>query len=298
MHYSEERELHDENDNSNKLIINDEWVKKEYSNPFNWTGSKHRYIKDLFDVLPDQYGLKVLDPFVGGGDLISKLPQSWVISAGDSMEQIIDLHKSIQEKELTSKVIHDEFERRGLSKTNKDAYLELREEYNETKNIKLLYLLMTNSFNNQLRFNLSGGFNVPFGKGRTFNERMESKFNNYSGLLSNKQITFENKSYDDWDFNLFDLILVDPPYLNTTATYNESTGWNEGDDLLLFNKLDEVNENKKRFIYFNQLISNGKENKQFTEWSKKYNVKILKETTAGCSYNKKGGETIEVMVFN
>lgn len=274
-----------------------DWIKKEYSNPFNWTGSKHRYLKDLFDVLPKVECMRVLDPFVGGGDLISKLPVTWKITACDSMPQIIDLHKHVQSGKLNSEIISTMFKERAMSKDNKAAYLELREEYNKTKDVNLLYLLMTNSFNNQLRFNKSGGFNIPFGK-RKFNDLMASKLDNYSELLKCRYITFANKEFNWWDFLYFDLILVDPPYLNTTATYNESGGWSKLDDSELFNKLDCVNELNKKFIYFNQTWSNGKQNKRLSLWSEMYNVRVLKDTTKTCSYNKKGGKTVEIMVWN
>lgn len=293
MHYKNEREA----EINKPLSFNLEYTKKIYSNPFNWTGSKHRYLKDLFDVLPNKENLKVLDPFVGGGDLISKLPKEWLITAGDSMSQIIHMHIYVQAELLNSGIISKAFKTRGMSKDNKVAYLELRKEYNKTKDPVLLYLLITNSFNNQLRFNKSGGFNIPFGK-RKFNDLMVSKLDNYSESLKGRNIKFINKDFNWWDFLYFDLILVDPPYLNTTATYNESGGWSKRDDSELFNKLDCVNKLNKKFIYFNQTWSNGKQNKALSLWCQIYNVRILKDTTASCSYNKKGGKTVEIMVFN
>lgn len=296
-HYDEQREA--DTDDKNGVLLDLALTKKTHSNPFNWTGSKHRYLKDLFSVLPCQEGIKVLDPFVGGGDLISKLPLSWIITASDSMEQIIGLHKAVQSGLINSKGTLEKYNERGMSKLNKDAYLSLRSEYNASKDPELLYLLMTNSFNNQLRFNLSGGFNMPFGKDRsTFNKNMICKLDNYAEALKQREVKFICGEYSWWDFLSFDLILIDPPYLNTTATYNESTGWNEENDLCLFDALDEVNAYKKNFVYFNQLIANGKRNDQLSVWSKKYNVRVLKETTKNCSYNKKGGETIEIMVWN
>ena len=295
-HYDDQRE--EEIIDKNGVLLDLSLTKKIHSNPFNWTGSKHRYLKDLFSVLPCQENLRVLDPFMGGGDLISKLPLSWEVFASDSMRQIVDLHKAIQDGSLNSEDIAEQYLSRGMSKVNRDAYLKLRVDYSQSKDIKLLYLLMTNSFNNQLRFNLSGGFNMPFGKDRTFNKNMVTKLNNYKVAIDNRSINFFCKSYTDWDFLAFDFVLIDPPYLNTTATYNESTGWNEADDAELFSKLDEMTVYKKNFVYFNQLIASGKANEQLDVWSKKYNVRILKETTKNCSYNKKGGETIEIMVWN
>ena len=277
------------------FIMKEEYLKREFSNPFNWTGSKHRYLKDLFTILPvHKKGLKVLDPFCGGGDLISKLPDDWEIIAGDVSEKVIGLHKACKEGTITVDSVKKEFNRRGMSKTNKEAYLSLREEYNSNPNPFLLYLLMTNSFNNQLRFS-SKGFNMSFGKDRSsFNPTMQIKLDNYCKSLKTSNISFKSCPYQDYDFSKFDLLLIDPPYSNTCATYNESTGWGYEDDIELFNKIEDSG---KDFIYFNQTWSKGKNNPILLEWIKKYDYKVLKETSTNCSYHRNNDFTQEVMVY-
>lgn len=270
-------------------------LKKEHSNPFNWTGSKHRYLEEFLAVIPQRRNLRVLDVFVGGGDLISKLPKSWKVTANDAMSQIIDLHRGVQSGTINSNSILSEFQKRSLSKENLEGYLQLRNEYNTNKDPFLLYLLMTNSFNNQLRFNNSNLFNMPFGKNRsTFNPNMQRKLDNYSKALSERDVTFINSDYKDLVFTDFDLLLLDPPYSNTCATYNESTKWDTDDDLLLFDKIDECG---KDFIYFNQTWSKGVENVQLVKWMSKYDHVILKDTTSNCNHQRGGGKTEEVMIY-
>lgn len=277
-------------------MMKQEWLKKSHSNPFNWTGSKHRYLLDLFKVLPTKDNLKVLDVFLGGGDLISKLPLSWEIHGNDLMKEVYDLHIAVQSGIINTENISAAYKDRGMSKTNAEAFSSLRSEYNDTRDIELLYLLMTNSFNNQLRFNQKGGFNMPFGKDRsTFNPNMKAKLTNYSSSLKERNVTFHNKDYKDFDFSDFDLLLLDPPYANTVATYNETTGWGSKEDLELFNKIDGSG---KDFIYFNQTWSKGVENKELVGWSKKYKVVVLKETSTGCNYQRKEGFTQEVLITN
>ncbi len=281
------------------IKLNETYLKKQHSNPFNWTGSKHRYLEDLFSVLPDVENIKVLDPFVGGGDLISKLPKSWSITCSDSMGQVIDLHRAIQQGAITVESTLKSYNDRDMSKTNRETYYALRSEYNETKSIELLYLLMTNSFNNQLRFNKSGGFNMPFGKNRsTFNSSMQSKLQNYYDSMQGRDIDFLNSDYDSFDFGDYDLVLIDPPYTNTVATYNESTGWSKEDDLKLFINIDSAADHGAKFVYFNQTWSKGVENAELSKWSRSYNVRILKTTTESCSYNRGKGATTEVMIWN
>ena len=87
------------------LKLNKKYLSQNYSNPFNWVGSKHRYLSEFFKILPNKDNLKVLDPFVGGGDLISKLPESWKITASDNSKHLIDLHQSIIDGDITTSKI-------------------------------------------------------------------------------------------------------------------------------------------------------------------------------------------------
>lgn len=275
-----------------------EYTKKSYANPFNWVGSKHRYLKEFAEVLPwdkSKLDLKVLDPFVGGGDLISKLPSAWKVDANDLMCEVYNLHKAVHSGEINSSDILTDYNNRGMSKTNKEAFTSLRQEYNKTKDIKLLYLLMTNSFNNQLRFNMKGEFNMPFGKDRShFSKNMQTKLDNYQLLLKGRDVNFYNKSYKDFEFSEYDLLLLDPPYSNTCATYNENTGWGYEEDIKLFEKIDSSGTD---FIYFNQTWSKGVSNQVLIDWMQKYEVKVLKETSTGCNHQRKDGFTEEVMVY-
>jgi len=266
------------------------------ANPFNWVGSKFRYLKDFLEVLPKEENIKVLDCFLGGGDLISKLPTSWCITGIDIIPQLIEMHKAIQEGTLNVSGVQEEFIKRSMSKENEIAYLKLRDDYNASNNPQDLYLLMTNSFNNQLRFNRSGGFNMPFGKNRSsFNPKMQAKLTNYKNAIAERVVNFKCGSYIEEDLNSYDLLLVDPPYLNTTATYNEQGGWSKEDDISLLQNLDNY---KGKFIYFNQLVSKGVENTNLLEWANKYHTKVLQDTTKNCNHQRKGGTTVEVMITN
>jgi len=56
-----------------------------------------------------------------------------------------------------------------LSSYNKDGFNRLRNDFNDKKEkddeyYLMLYLLIVYSFNNQLRFNRKGEFNLPVGK--------------------------------------------------------------------------------------------------------------------------------------
>ena len=269
------------------------------SNPFNYTGGKHRYLKEMKEILPDVKHLEVIDMFFGGGDLSTHLPKSWDVDAYEINTQLLKMHSAIKKRDLDYIDVEMLIERAELSKTNEKAYDRLKAVYNWDKDdVVMLYTLICHSNTNRLRFNKKGEFNVQFGK-RTFNPSMKKKLIDYSNRLQERDIWFYNKSSLLVDLNEYGLILVDPPYLNTTACYNEGGGWTVDMEKELHRKLHEASDNGKKFIYFGQTISNGTINPYLTEFAEKYNVKVLKKTTEACSSNRKyKGETIECMIWN
>ena len=64
----------------------------------------------------------------------------------------------------------------GLAKYNNEKYIKLRDDFNHNANLEynyyfMLYVLIVYAFNNQIRFNKKGEFNLPVGK-RDFNKKM------------------------------------------------------------------------------------------------------------------------------
>lgn len=270
------------------------------SNPLNYSGSKHRYLKDLFEVLPlDKEHLEVCDMFYGGGDLSSHLPKTWLTDAYEVNKPLLDIHKQINSGMLTLEKVEGILQRAGLDKHNSKNFEKLKAVYNWDKDdALLLYTLVCHSNTNRLRFNRKGEFNVQFGK-RTFNNNMKKKFLDYQRRLNERDFAFSGRSSLHCDLTKYNLLLVDPPYLNSVAVYNERGGWKIDDEVLLHKKVKEASEEGVKFVYFGQFISNGTENPYLKEFSKDFNVKVLKDTTEHCSSNrKKKGDTIEVMIYN
>mgnify|MGYP000631907775 FL=1 len=130
-------------------------------------------------------------------------------------------------------------------------------------------------FNNQIRFNHQGKFNNPTGK-RDFNTKMQTKLIDFSGRIKEMDIKFCAA-----DFNVIpetinnSFYYADPPYLITTAVYNENGGWNNYDECRLLKKLDLINEAGNMFALSNVLTSKNRTNKILLDWSQNYNVHHL-----------------------
>jgi len=82
---------------------------------------------------------------------------------------LIDLYKELRVTPI-EKVLRHIYSRIGeysLSISSKDSYIKFRDLYNKTKNPLDLFILISYSFNHQIRFNNSHKFNNPFGKNRS-----------------------------------------------------------------------------------------------------------------------------------
>jgi DNA adenine methylase len=193
-----------------------------------------------------------------------------------------------------------------LSKTNRDGFEKIREDYNNGSNSwDMFYAMVTNAFNYQIRFNKSGGYNMPFGKDRSwFSPELEKKFIKFIDSLKDKQIKFLNKDFKEINIDklsLNDLVYCDPPYLVTCASYNENDGWNETKERELLELLNRLNDKGVKFALSNVLEDKGKENYILKEWSKKYNINYLNHTYGNCNYqakDKSNGSTVEVLITN
>ena len=168
----------------------------------------------------------------------------------------------------------------------------------------MLYLLIVYSFNNQLRFNRKGEFNLPVGK-RDFNCKMQKKLGNFIDRIKSGDYGFTNvdfRAVNIDDFTDKSFFYVDPPYLITCATYNEQEGWTEQDEFDLLSYLERLDEKGIRFALSNVIESKGKKNKILENWIQKQNFRAipLDYNYSNSNYHTKqrDGITREVLVVN
>lgn len=200
---------------------------------------------------------------------------------------------------------------KGLGDYNRDKFLKLREDFN-TKTSEdyyyytMLYVIIVYAFNNQIRFNRDGKYNMPVGK-RDFNAKMVSKLSDFIDVFQAQNCAFTCKDFRKFDTSVLDsndFVYVDPPYLITCATYNEQGGWNEETEKDLLNFLDELNDRNIRFALSNVLRSKGKENHILIEWldksSDKYRAVPLNYSYSNSNYQTKDKASVseEVLIIN
>ena len=185
---------------------------------------------------------------------------------------------------------------KGVGSYNKERFLKLRDDFNHHKQedyyyYLMLYVLIVYAFNNQIRFNAKGEYNLPVGK-RDFNKKMQSKLSDFIDRLHRQDCRFTCMSFNEFDVSGLtnrDFVYVDPPYLITCATYNEQDGWNEDHE-------------KDRFALSNVLRSKGKENTILIEWlsNNKYITHHLDYGYSNSNYQTKDKQTKseEVLITN
>nr|WP_051599994.1 DNA adenine methylase [Mycoplasma elephantis] len=215
----------------------------------------------------------------------------------NSIEKIISEYKLFLEIENNKKQI------------NKENYNLLKKHYNQIINKNqykakvMLLTLVFLGFNSQIRFNKKNEFNIPAGK-QEFNINRKRIFLDYVSKIKHKTVQFTNNDFkfiykllenDEIDKNAF--FYFDPPYLITNATYNNIWSNKEENDLL--NLLEELNNRKIKWALSNVFYSNGKNNMNLINWSKKYNVYYLDKTYKYSNYQRKNiGKDVEVLITN
>lgn len=279
---------------------------KYIQSPLNYTGGKFKLLKQIIPLFPKNIGTFV-DLFGGGFNVGANINAEKIVYNEFDIN-VYKIVKGIYESEddMVS-VIDGIISKYSLSKTNKEGYLSLREDWNNSleKDWYGLYTLICHSFNHSIRFNSKGFFNIAFGENRSeFNIKLRQKLIEFKNLIKSKEIYFYNKSFEvltkSSNIKPTSFFYADPPYLITTANYNENGGWSEDMEYSLLNELDRLNSKGVKFALSNVLEHKGKSNDILKEWAKKYKVHYLTYNYNNCNYQGKGKEfpTIEVLITN
>lgn len=277
--------------------------------PLNYTGGKSKLLPQLLPLFPEQESFShFVDAFGGGGNVVANV--SAATSHYNDIEPTVTKVLSWMCETNTYSAVEqilDVMIEYNLSRENTDAYFRLRDDYNNNpeRTPAMFFALVAHGFNNQIRFNRHGHFNIPFGK-RTFNDRMFKSFTDFSERLKQLSLTFTNHHFAELSITEPDSTLVycDPPYLITSATYNvrtgNSAGWSADDESELEDWLDALDSSGVRWALSNVTHHQGKVNEQLLKFAEKYRTHELTHSYANVSYHKKDrtSATREVLITN
>ena len=293
--------------------------------PLNYTGGKERILPFLLDLFPKDIEC-FYDMFCGGLN-VSLNVESKSVVANDINTRLMGIFRAVAE--------YDDFESlngriHGIIRANRlhsddgmaslidgvsvsagtvsaEGYASLRDSYNATNDPVELLVLLFYSFSNQMRFNRQFKFNMPVGKS-CYNFKNMTELKEMHRTIRERGFRFTSGSFTDFDASQFskgDFVYCDPPYLITTATYNESnndeSGWDDDDERRLYAFLDSIDDAGVRFGLSNAVQTNGRINTILNDWMGKYSVFYPDIRYSNASYhrrNKGGDTTVEVYVTN
>lgn len=295
--------------------------------PLNYIGGKARILDQLLPVFPEHVSTFV-DLFCGGCNVgINTHAERYIYN--DSNRELIGLLKMFLRlntntilKRLDEIVEHYGFSKtkdhnfayyggnpmKGVSRYNKEPFLRLRQDYNNTprnnQHYIMLYALIVFGFNNQMRFNDRGEYNLPVGK-RDFNDVIRHKLEVFVDKLKEQRPLMQNNDFRRFDINQLDtqsLVYLDPPYLISTATYNEGGGWTEREETDLLTFMDVLNARGIKFVLSNMLEHKGRKNLLLINWIGQRNLHVvdINMDYSNSNYQVEGKDsgTKEVLVKN
>jgi adenine-specific DNA-methyltransferase len=310
-------------------VCEDNRKKDVIPSALNYIGGKYKLLPQLMPLFPRNID-KMVDLFCGGCNVGINVSCSKVLF-NDSNEHLIGLLNTLKsmnkddifnaiykliEKYNLSMVSQNGYEyykcdsSAGLGSYNKEGYNKLRKDFNlkvdkDNEYYIMFYVLIVYSFNNQIRFNKKGEFNLPVGK-RDFNSKMQKKLGDFVDRIKCNDYMFVNGDFrniniDEYTTDSF--FYADPPYLITCATYNEQEGWTENDEKDLLAFLEKLDAKGIKFALSNVLESKGKKNTILEKWledNKRFKPIFLDYNYSNSNYHTKQRDsvTMEVLVVN
>jgi DNA adenine methylase len=265
----------------------------------NYTGSKFKILDQILPYFPTKIE-RLVEPFGGGCSFIQNVDaESFLFN--DIQHQLIDMYMYFYTKNENDAIseVNDYINFYNLSKYNKEGYNKLKDDYNNTGNPILLFLLCRFSFNYQIRFNKYKKFNMPFGYLRSmFTDNSKLMFMDFIKEICTKKIEFSSKYFSELKINNNDFVYCDPPYDNSDTTYNLK--WRKKDEINLYNWLDNLNSRKIKFVLSSVLIHKECTNFELLEFSKRYTMIDIDISYKRCNHQLKDRtcKTEEVLIFN
>ena len=276
--------------------------------PLNYVGGKYKLLSQILPLFP-----KEIDTFYdlfGGGFNVGINVEAERHVYNDKLHPVTNLLLDMYQNDISILLenIDEYIADYGLSKTNWKGYLRLRFDYNEIpepfRPSCALYTLIAHSFNNQIRFNKKGEFNMPFGMNRSsFNPTLRKRFVEFVDKLQTLDVRFYSKDFREFKVDAFDkrdFIYCDPPYLLSLANYNENGGWTERDEKDLYTFLNGIGGEVK-WAMSNVLETKGERHSLLESWVRKsgYKIRYLNADYSNSNHQRKSrAPDVEILVTN
>lgn len=202
----------------------------------NYTGSKFKLLDQLLPLM-DYTKDNFVDLFCGSAVVTFNVVDKFKsLLANDIISELIDIHANV----LQSNEIIIRTKQICPNKSDKEAFLALRDKFNRERLPEQLWALILCCNSNLMRFNKQFNFNQTHGL-RSWNSSTEEKINNFITHIRpyKNKIKFISKHFNDVDIDANSFYYIDSPYTGSSAGYN--CYWNANDDDLLYDYCHKLN---------------------------------------------------------
>ena len=253
--------------------------------PLNYTGSKYSILNEITKVLPKH--ISTFIDIMGGAFNVGVNVVADKVIYNEFLPHTFNIIKTLLTEDssyIINKIetIINDFK---LEKSNKENYILLRNNYNNTKDIYKLFVLHMYCFQNQMRFNGKLEFNSPVGN-CSYNTTLTERIQKFIPRSDNYELF--NLSYKDVNISKLDkdsVFYFDPPYFITNATYNDGKrgfiGWNSDEETKLLEYITFLHENGFKFILSNVIYHNENTNYILAEWVKTHKFNVVNIDNVG-----------------
>ena len=267
--------------------------------PLNYSGSKDTLFSMIQRRLPKHVGTFV-DAMGGAfnvGANVVAMDKTFYLEYNPYVYEIIKMLLENDPSETVSQ-IESTISEFGLKKKNKDAYLALRDHYNESdKSAMDLFVLQIYAFQNMIRFNTKQRMNTPVGNNE-YCDGIRERIMKFAVRAPEYELV--NGAYDAIHFSKFPadtLFYFDPPYFITKAEYNDGKrgmdGWSANDEAKLLAYIHELDRAGYHFMLSNVVSHKGRVHHMLLDWVKEHGYNLIDIGMTGIKYPRR-----EVLITN
>lgn len=283
----------------NEVIIYFKKNRINIKSPLNYSGSKDTVLTDIYKELPKHVGTFV-DAMGGAFNVgLNVFAMNKVIynEYNPFTFQIIEMLLKNNKNGLIEE-IEEIISKFNLGKARKEEFLLFRKHYNLKEKTPLnLFILHMFSFQNLIRFNNNFEFNTPIGNAG-YNKGLKQRiiaFKPKSPTLELYQCSYEQLDISSLEKDT--VFYFDPPYLITTAEYNDGKrglkGWDSDMEARLLDYIRKLDKLGFKFMLSNVIKHQTKVNHLLKEWVNNHNYNVIELGKTGSRYPRK-----EVIIKN
>lgn len=194
----------------------------EARSPWRWVGGKGALLPEIMAAMPENFG-RLFVPFAGGGALVFEMAGR-VAYVSDANAHLINSYVAIRDR------VEDLILALEDHKNDRDYYDAVVESFNDGYGDELwraaAFLYMNKvGFNGLCRYNLKGGYNVPFGDNPKAKICDADNLRACSEALRGVEIVADDFREVEARVQPGDCLYLDPPYLPESKTASFTGYW-------------------------------------------------------------------------